>query len=151
MKFSVKDFFSKCDQIRNSLQIWSHLLKKSLMENFIFYAVSKVTEPAHNYTRSQAHFQVFSCRSLEIFQSSYPANIYLFKVNNRNTRKRYEISSKLIIKAPERRHWLYCQLWTFFTPFSSVSIVEFEQINIAGYSLEQLPTTSLLLSLLLCY
>ena len=26
MKFSIKDFFSKCDQI---LWIWSHLLKKS--------------------------------------------------------------------------------------------------------------------------
>ena len=33
----------------------------------------------------------------------YPANIYLFKVNNRNTRKRYEMSSKLTIKTPERR------------------------------------------------
>ena len=30
-KFSIKDFFSKCDQIRR--------LKKSLMENFIFCAV----------------------------------------------------------------------------------------------------------------
>ena len=39
MKFSIKDFFSKCDQIRKKLQIWSHLLKKSLMENFIFVAV----------------------------------------------------------------------------------------------------------------
>ena len=29
-------FFSKCDQIRSFLWIWSHLLKKSLMENFIF-------------------------------------------------------------------------------------------------------------------
>ena len=38
-KFSIKDFFSKCDQIRSKLQIWSHLLKKSLMENFIFCAV----------------------------------------------------------------------------------------------------------------
>ena len=36
MKFSIKDFFSKCDQIRNYLRIWSLLLKKSLMENFIF-------------------------------------------------------------------------------------------------------------------
>ena len=27
MKFSVKDFFSKCDQIRKKLRIWSHLLK----------------------------------------------------------------------------------------------------------------------------
>ena len=30
MKFSIKDFFSKCDQIRSFLRIWSHLLKKSL-------------------------------------------------------------------------------------------------------------------------
>ena len=36
MKLSIKDFFSKCDQIRCFLLIWSHLLKKSLMENFIF-------------------------------------------------------------------------------------------------------------------
>ena len=40
MKFSIKDFFSKCDQIRSFQRIWSHLLKKSLMENLIFYAVS---------------------------------------------------------------------------------------------------------------
>ena len=39
MKFSIKDFCSKCDQIRRKLQIWSHLLKKPLMENFIFCAV----------------------------------------------------------------------------------------------------------------
>ena len=39
MKFSIKDFCSKCDQIRSFLRIWSHLLKKSLMENFIFCAV----------------------------------------------------------------------------------------------------------------
>ena len=29
MKFSNKNFFSKCDQIRTFLRIWSHLLKKS--------------------------------------------------------------------------------------------------------------------------
>ena len=40
MKFSIKDFFSKCDQIRSFLRIWSHSLKKSLMGNFIFCAVS---------------------------------------------------------------------------------------------------------------
>ena len=39
MKFSINDFFSKCDQIRSFLRIWSHLLKKYLMENFIFCAV----------------------------------------------------------------------------------------------------------------
>ena len=36
MKFFIKDFFSKCDQIGRKLHIWSHLLKKSLTENFIF-------------------------------------------------------------------------------------------------------------------
>ena len=36
MKFSNKDFCSKCDQIRSFLRIWSHSLKKPLMENFIF-------------------------------------------------------------------------------------------------------------------
>ena len=39
MQFSIRDFFSKCDQIRSFLRIWKHLLKKSLMENFIFCVV----------------------------------------------------------------------------------------------------------------
>ena len=37
------------------------------------------------------------------FSSQIPSDIYLFKVNNRNTTKRYEICSKLTIKTPERR------------------------------------------------
>ena len=32
-----------------------------------------------------------------------PVGIYLLKVNNRNTRTRYETCSKLTIKTPERR------------------------------------------------
>ena len=39
-KFSIMNFFSKCDQIRRKLRIWSHLLQKSLMDNFIFCAVN---------------------------------------------------------------------------------------------------------------
>ena len=39
MKFSVKNFSSKCDQIRSFWRIWSHLLEISLMENFIFCVV----------------------------------------------------------------------------------------------------------------
>ena len=49
MKFSSKDFFSKCDQIRRKLWIWSHLLKKSLMENFIFCAVLNEVFPTINH------------------------------------------------------------------------------------------------------
>ena len=40
MKFSIKDFFSKRDQIHRKLRIWSHVLNKSFVENFNFYAVS---------------------------------------------------------------------------------------------------------------
>ena len=36
MKFCIDDFFGKCDQILRKNRIWSHLLKKSLMENFFF-------------------------------------------------------------------------------------------------------------------
>ena len=46
----------------------------------------------------------------------FSINIYLFKVNNRNTRKRCEICSKLTIKILERRH-------------SSIFIVNFEHIS----------------------
>ena len=60
----------------------------------------------------------------------FPIGIYIFKVNNRNTRTRCEICSMLIIKTQERRQWcLYCWLWTYFRPCSSASIVNFEQIN----------------------
>ena len=45
----------------------------------------------------------------------YPADNYMFKVNNRNTRTR-------------------CKIWTYFTPCCSVSIVNFGQAN-AGWAL----------------
>ena len=40
-----------------------------------------------------------------------PDNIYLFKVNNRNTGKRCQICSKLTMKTPERRYWRYSRTW----------------------------------------
>ena len=47
------------------------------------------------------------------------AGNYIFKVNNRNTRTRCEICSKLTIKTPERCQW----------PRSGVFIVNFEHIS----------------------
>ena len=50
MEFSIMDFFSKCDLICRKLRIWSQLLKKSLLENFILCAVilyeTKITADA---------------------------------------------------------------------------------------------------------
>ena len=76
--------------------------------------------------------------SLSICLSS-PASIYLRKVNNRNTRKRCEICSKLTIKTPKRRQWR--RFGVFIVNFehishlcSSVSVVNFEHV-IAGWVL----------------
>ena len=61
----------------------------------------------------------------------YSDKTYLFKVINRKTKKKCEICSNLTIKTPERRHGcFYCYLRRHFTPFSSVFIVKFEQVNI---------------------
>ena len=60
-----------------------------------------------------------------VIESYYPVNIYLFKINNRNTRKRCEICSKLTIK-PKRRQTL-----NIFHTFSSVSIDDFEKANVS--------------------
>ena len=54
-----------------------------------------------------------------MLQIRWSAGIYLLKVNNRNTRTRCEICSKLTINTPERRHWRR----------SGVFIVNFEHIS----------------------
>ena len=61
MKFSIKDFFSKCDQICRKLQIWSHLLKKPFMKNFIFFcALREKIEKNNNknIARKKFPFQI---------------------------------------------------------------------------------------------
>ena len=69
----------------------------------------------------------------------HPAgNYYMFKVNNRSTRKRSEICSKLTIKTPAYGVVLVSLLLTvnfgtYFTLCSSGSIVTLEQIN-AGWA-----------------
>ena len=65
----------------------------------------------HYTTISNSHFICYN-----------PAGIYLLKVNNRNTRTRCEIYSKLTIKTPERRQWRR----------SGVFIVNFEHISRLG-------------------
>ena len=80
-----------------------------------------------------------SASCLVINNNAFPWKIHLFKVNNRNTRQS-EICSELAIKTPE---------WRYFTSFcvvvvadfehvsqlfSSISIVDFERVNIWGSS-----------------
>ena len=57
----------------------------------------------------------------------------LLQVNNKNTRKRCEIRTNLTIKHQNDVNdvfWcFYRYLWTYFTHFSTVSFVDFEQVN----------------------
>ena len=72
IKFSIKDFFSKCDQICRKLRIWSHLLKKSFMDIFIFCTVLEqcLTNPFATLLKNTPT-QLFSCEFCEIFKNTY--------------------------------------------------------------------------------
>ena len=52
---------------------------------------------------SRIKFSINFVTIILMFIRCYPAGNYMFKVNNRNTRARCEICSKLTIKTPERR------------------------------------------------
>ena len=55
-----------------------------------------------NYLRGTISGWCFTSLPTEIIRKPNPAITYLFKVNNRNTRTRCDIYSKLTIKTPER-------------------------------------------------
>ena len=70
----------------------------------------------------QTHSNNSSATDDELFECVWPfyevdnlklANIYLFKVSNKNTRKRFEVCSKFTIKTPERRHWRRSRVFIF--------------------------------------
>ena len=73
------------------------------LRKFIFKEIFDV----HPYGFKNTHEILFSkfhvLMLIEQFQT-FPASKYMFKVNNRNTRRRREICSKLIIKTPEQCH-----------------------------------------------
>ena len=85
-----------------------------------------------------------SNENLVDWATNFPAGNYMLKVNNRNTRTRCEICSKLTKKTPERRHWtpsfighwrrsgVFIVNFEYISHLASVSIVNFEQIN-AGW------------------
>ena len=133
MEFSIKDFFSKCDQIRKNGNLVT-FLKKSLMEDFIscsmkwigqsssisckikylgrkveihsFFATINIAKfilssnfyQCHGVKFTRIHMFIWSVFSdLSNKYKNISANIYLFKANNRNTRKWCEICSVFLL------------------------------------------------------
>ena len=69
-----------------------------------------------SYLSRKQNFNELFRERVKMLQRNIPAGIYLLKVNNRNTRPRCKICSKLTIKTPKRRnfdnfeHILHCLL-----------------------------------------
>ena len=109
------------------------VLKKSLLKISKFHLISWCRNFVdwHNFYTETVPFNKFPQQKIRrnygILRSEwilnaplgdFPADIYLLKVNNRNIRTMASF-------------WcLYCKLWTYFTPCYSVSIVNFEQVNV---------------------
>ena len=67
--------------------------------------------------------------SRAIERDPYPANIYLFKANNKNNRKRCKLCLKLTIKTPEQRRIFRSSEKLTSIPKSGVFIGNFEHIS----------------------
>ena len=85
--------------------------------SILIVSVDKMVKHMLKFFRNTRHYMVKELIHLKPL--SQPAFIYLLKVDNRNTRTRCEICSKLTIKIPERRQWRR----------SGVFIVNFEHIS----------------------
>ena len=79
-----------------------------------------ITRGFRNWRQATENFRVHEesdCH--KDYVNQFPAGNYMFKINDRNTRTRCKICSKLTIKTQERRHWRR----------SGVFIVNFEHIS----------------------
>ena len=99
--------------LRRSIDVWqglnmSVILVTVLQRNITSYFLHLDEEQTLNEfpippkSNSHVSYDVLFLSSM----LASPAGNYIFKVNNRNTRTRCEICSKLTIKASERRHWV---------------------------------------------
>ena len=88
----------------------------------VFYILSFSSLDLTDYVINKKHEPaVYDLHGVSV--SNYSANNYLLKVNNRNTRKRFKIYSKLTIKTPERNFEHISHLLPVFLSY-------FEQVNV---------------------
>ena len=81
---------------------WSIRTSSSTLSRSVFYHI----ETGHLFCPSYQLIGFYMRETVVNGLTYSPANICLFKISNRNTRKRCKICSKLTIKTPERRHFL---------------------------------------------
>ena len=114
--FSKRKLKRKLKENKEELVFLPHFLHDFFKKNTKFlYLVAFTSWDIGRYVYSNYLLTRLGRQKL----SNYPANIYLFKGKNTNTKKRCEICSKLTIKTPERCQWR----------ISCIFIVNFEHIG----------------------
>ena len=121
-----------------NLYIPSQQSKQLLKINILFKVHNKDTRATissllstWNSINFSLMFSLFFWTSIHMLWYIYtPPSIHLFKFNNSSTRAMCAICSELA-KRPTPFWCRYFKLWTDFTYNSVVSVVDFEQLNVA--------------------
>ena len=100
----IKNNFIQC-KLTFLLSKWTSTLSQVIFYlRYLFYQVkTKCTENLHNSNYLVLYRAIILLAPSIPILKAFPAGNCMFKVNNRNTRTRCEICSKLTIKTPERR------------------------------------------------
>ena len=123
LRFLLRKF--KQTVFRNDSELTTVLLPRQVVSDFFhILAQAKFQEIFCQHRSILISFKLNFDTSSEISNllyhlRAYPANIYLFKLNIKNTDKGCEVSLKLTMKTPDRRH----------LRSSGVFIVNFEHIS----------------------
>ena len=88
----------------HSCQLKVNQYSKTISQIFVWFS-EKVRSSSNFFIHKFKDSEKVLTINLFLVKTIYPANIYLFKINNKNTRKTCEICSKLTTKTAEWRHW----------------------------------------------
>ena len=97
-----KVFYKSCSKKSLGADTDSTVRKYAKVRHCLHHVILMTSQ----LTKSMKWFLIWktwTCLIYETKKTFISAGNYMFKVNNRNTRTRYEICSKLTIKIPERR------------------------------------------------
>ena len=117
--------------------ITSHILQ--LLFKYFIAVITKRKQNKKNEKQNvvSLSIQLFKMVLTSILLTSNLASNYMLKVNDKNTRTRCEICSKLTVKKLEWRQWcrfgvFTVNFWTYFTPCSTVLFLTLTSYMSAG-------------------
>ena len=113
MKFYIKDFFSECDQIRMKLQIWSHLLKKSLKSDSHLPKLDSPLPKIFFICFNDSHSKMMKNAFYFILKTLFVLKILNFlswpfgHVEKNGLIRKTRLISKVMTSQPGKKQWQY--------------------------------------------